>query len=63
MDKRITFGTKADLNKIREEEFLALTEVQRLELFFARMNMHNKLFGKTEKPNNLILERNSIDRI
>ncbi len=63
MSKKVTFGSKEELNKKREEVFLALTEVERLELFFARMNMHNKMYGFTEKPENFNLIRKDLDRL
>ena len=56
-DKRVRFGTKEELNKIRQEEFLQLDPIDRFFLFLEDMKLSNKLYGKQEKPENFILER------
>ena len=56
-DKRVSFGTKEELNKIRQEEFLKLDPIDRFFLFVEDMKLANKLIGKQEKPENFILVR------
>ena len=58
---QIRFGTKEELNKLREEEFLALPPEKRLWMFFQMVEQHNRLFGYQPNPNNFYLEKRKVD--
>ncbi len=54
MKKQIFFGTKKENNTRRENEFLALSPFERLQLFFKMVEQAN-LSNENEKKGNLIL--------
>jgi hypothetical protein len=57
VDSRISFGTKEQLNKARQEAFLKLDPIERFFVFIEDMKLANKLYGKVEKPENFIIEK------
>ena len=63
-NKRINFGTKEELNSLRQKSFLALSGSERVDHFLRMMQWSNEFYGRKAyiNPSNFLIDLTTVKK-